>query len=90
MANNGELAFKGQISRIKQNIANAYTQASQKGATMPSIQNSNNLASTIASITTGGGGTGTNIYDLILLGLNSSLPDYLCDQIMYGAYIVEN
>lgn len=90
MANTGEQAFKTQINRIKQNVANAYTQASQKGATMPSVQNSDNLASTIASITTGGGGTGTNIYDLILLGLNSYLSDYLCDQIMFGAYIVEN
>lgn len=56
MANTGEQAFKTQINRLKQNIANAYTQASQKGATMPTVQNSNNLPSTIASILAGGSG----------------------------------
>lgn len=56
MANTGEQAFKTQINRIKQNVADAYTRCSQKGATMPTVQNSNNLPSTIASILAGGGG----------------------------------
>ena len=45
-----------QITRIKTNIANTYTAAQAKGATMPQTQNSENLASCIQSITTGGGG----------------------------------
>lgn len=44
-----------QITRIKNNIASAYTSAESKGATMPAEQNSENLAITIDSITVGGG-----------------------------------
>ena len=45
-----------QINRIKTNISNAYDVAESKGATMPLEKNSDNLANTIQSITTGGGG----------------------------------
>lgn len=55
---NGEQAFTTQIDRIKENISNAYIQAEQKGATMPTIKNSDNLPSTIESITAGGSGGG--------------------------------
>ena len=48
-----------QINRIKTNIANTYTAAQAKGATMPQAQNSDNLAACVQSITTGGGGGGT-------------------------------
>lgn len=42
--------IKNQIDRIQTNIANAYTAASGKGATIPSVQNSENLAATVNSI----------------------------------------
>ena len=48
-----------QIERIKTNIANTYTAAQAKGATMPQTQNSDNLAACVQSITTGGGGGST-------------------------------
>lgn len=41
--------------RIAVNIAVAYDEAEAKGATMPQLRNSNNLATTIGSISTGGG-----------------------------------
>ena len=45
-----------EIQRIKDNIANTYTALEEKGATLPENQNSDNLADTVASVTTGGGG----------------------------------
>lgn len=53
------MSVADQINRIKTNIANTYTAAQSKGATMPQTQNSDNLATCIQSITTGGGGGGT-------------------------------
>ena len=50
------MSVADQINRIKTNIANTYTAAQAKGATMPQTQNSNNLAACVQSITTGGGG----------------------------------
>ena len=50
------MSVADQINRIKTNIANTYTAAQAKGATMPQTQNSDNLASCVQSITTGGGG----------------------------------
>ena len=44
------MSISQEIQRIKTNIANAYTQAKNKGATLPESQNSANLASTIESI----------------------------------------
>lgn len=49
------MSIASEIQRIKTNIANAYTQANEKGATLPEQQNSANLASTIESISSGGG-----------------------------------
>jgi surface protein len=60
---------KAQILRWKNNIASAYTEAENKGATMPTVRNSDNLPATIASITGGGGGgaeiTGADEIDVI-------------------------
>ena len=53
------MSVADQINRIKTNIANTYTAAQAKGATMPQTQNSDNLATCVQSITTGGGGGGT-------------------------------
>ena len=56
------MSIASEIQRIQGNIANAYTACDGKGATMPvaADQNSDNLADTISSIPTGGGG---NKYD---------------------------
>ena len=54
------MSIASEIQRIKTNIANAYTQANAKGATLPQVQNSANLASTIQSIS-GGGGTPVSV-----------------------------
>lgn len=48
------MSISSEISRISGNVADAYTAANAKGATMPVTQNSDNLASTIATIQTGG------------------------------------
>ena len=48
------MSIATEIQRIKANIENAYTKAEEKGATIPTTKNSENLASTIESIETGG------------------------------------
>ena len=50
-----------EITRIKTNIENAYTALGEKGATMPEVQNSDNLAETVGSVSTGGGGESEDI-----------------------------
>jgi len=54
------MSIASEITRINNNIASAYTACNNKGATMPVTQNSANLASTIATIS-GGGGGGANL-----------------------------
>lgn len=49
------MSIANEISRIKINIKNAYVKANKKGAILPDNQNSDNLATTIESITGGGG-----------------------------------
>lgn len=51
------MTVASEITRIKTNIANAYNSASEKGATLPDVQNSDNLADCISSITGGGSGS---------------------------------
>lgn len=50
------MSISDQITRIRTNIENAYAICSNKGATLPSEENSDNLAVTIDTITVGGGG----------------------------------
>ena len=50
------MTIASEIQRIQTNIANAYDAAEAKGATMPATENSDNLATTISSISGGGGG----------------------------------
>ena len=50
------MSVADQINRIKTNIANAYSAAEAKGATIPEVKNSENLSACVDSITTGGGG----------------------------------
>lgn len=49
------MSISSEINRIKTAIADAYESADEKGATLPTNQNVTNLASTIDSITGGGG-----------------------------------
>lgn len=49
------MSIASEIQRIKDNIEDAYTECENKGATLPQNQNSDNLATTIASISGGGG-----------------------------------
>ena len=51
------MSVQSEINRLTANVAAAYSMAGQKGATMPSNQNSDNLASTIGSISATVSGT---------------------------------
>ena len=44
------MSITSEVKRIKNNISNAYIKAEEKGAILPEILNSNNLADTIESI----------------------------------------
>lgn len=58
------MTIASEITRIKTNIENAYTKAEEKGATMPELLNSENLAGCIESVPKGSeGGGGGNEYD---------------------------
>lgn len=46
------MSIQSEISRISGNVADAYSALSEKGATLPAKQNTDNLASTIESIPT--------------------------------------
>lgn len=50
------MTIASEVQRIKDNIANTYTALEEKGAVIPEVQNSANLADTVATVTTGGGG----------------------------------
>lgn len=52
------MTVASEITRIEGNISAAYLAADAKGATMPATENSDNLATCIASIPSGGGGSG--------------------------------
>lgn len=49
------MSVSSEVTRIKTNISNAYTELKNKNATIPDVENSENLSSAIASIKTGGG-----------------------------------
>ena len=48
---------------VEEGIANAYASAGNKGATIPAQKNIKNLAGTIESIQSGGGGGGVDVSD---------------------------
>lgn len=52
------MAIVDEVERIKTNIANAYTEIENKGVITTGVKNSDNLASTISAIQTGGTGGG--------------------------------
>lgn len=62
------MSIQSQINRIKSNISSAYTAAQSKGATMPSSQNSANLAATINSISAAGDAADYVVEQRIQLG----------------------
>ena len=79
------MSITSEIQRINTNISNAYTACEDKGATIPTIQNSANLAECIYSIT-GGGGVGipreitsTGIYQMPVEQFTFSLPSNVID-----------
>ena len=49
------MSISSEITRIKTNIANAYTACGNKGGTLPQTQNSANLAAAISGIPSGSG-----------------------------------
>lgn len=65
------MSIASEITRINNNIASAYTACSNKGATLPATQNSDNLANTISTIS-GGGGVDINDYFNTTISTNSS------------------
>lgn len=46
------MSIQSEINRINSNIADTYTALGERGATMPSVQNSDNLAETVGTIPT--------------------------------------
>ena len=59
------MSIESEITRINNNIAATYTALSAKGATMPETENSANLASTVATVPSGGGGDPVNkVFDV--------------------------
>lgn len=59
------MSVVSEIERIKTNIANAYTEIENKGVITTAAKNSENLASTISAIQTGGTGGGSGDEELI-------------------------
>ena len=62
------MSIASEITRIKNNIASAYTSVSNKGGTLPETQNSNNLATAISSIPSGGGGDVDEFFNKLMTG----------------------
>ena len=86
------MTIASEITRINTNIANAYTACDNKGATMPVTQNSANLATTINSIS-GGGGIGitrevsaNGVYQVPTSSFTFSLPSNATDVGDYAMY----
>lgn len=76
------MSIQTEIDRIKGNIASAYTAASGKGATLPAVQNSANLAGCIDTITGGGGGEPVNKKKL-----GVTIDDFVGDVDENGLYL---
>jgi hypothetical protein len=65
------LSISSEIERIKTNIANAYTEIENKGVITTDTKNSDNLASTISAIQTGGTGGGSGDEELVTSFISS-------------------
>ena len=51
------MSVQTQIDRIQQNVTDTYSALEEMGATMPTEQNSDNMAATVLTVPRGGGGT---------------------------------
>ena len=72
------MTIASEVTRIKTNIAQAYTALEEKGATIPEVKNSDNLSDAIGSIATGGGSSeirGSWIVPQICLDLDNVIAN---------------
>ena len=76
-----------EITRLKTSIANAYDALEAKGATMPAIENPDNLANTVESITGGGGTAKTYKYTNIVVPIENFVADETYHEYGYKADI---
>lgn len=60
------MTIQSEITKLETNLAAAYTAANEKGATLPASENFDNLATCIASIPSGGGGSSDTPYTTIV------------------------
>ena len=61
------MSLATQIKQIKDNVSNTYSILETKGATLPEIESLNNLATTVATIPSGGDISSVNVYTLSFL-----------------------
>ena len=61
------MSIQSEINKLRSNLANSYEAASLKGATLPSAQNFDNLASAISTISSGGDIDNINVYTSFLV-----------------------
>lgn len=79
------MSIASEITRIKTNIENAYNKAEEKGATIPDVKNSDNLASCIESVSGGGSAyIGVPAYDIVdgVIQENSSIGNVIHDDVI--------
>ena len=74
------MSVTSEIERIKTNIANAYAEIENKGVIPTGTKNSDNLASTISAIQTGGTGGGSGDEELVASFI-SSIDDTLGENV---------
>lgn len=70
------MSVSSEIERIKTNIANAYAELENKGATLPEVRNSDNLSAVIIEVPTGGGGDLSEYFDNTITQLNGRSGSY--------------
>lgn len=89
------MSVASEITRIKTNISNAYTELKNKNASLPSVENSDGLANSIASISTGGGTIEKGLVinecdsdgypiDMSIVGM-TEIPAYYCYYTFYNS-----
>ena len=61
------MSLATQIKQIKDNVSDTYSILQTKGATLPEIESLNNLATTVATIPSGGDISSVNVYTLSFL-----------------------
>ena len=61
------MTVESEIQRIKSNVHDTYVALGVKGATLPEIESLTDLASTVATVPSGGDISNTNVYTLSFL-----------------------